>query len=102
LKKVTLPEEAIRSLFGPYDENIKYLEGLVGVRVNLRGNELNIEGAIYMPKTHLWINGNSTLASSCLQIVSQRITFKGNMNLTNSCTSRPGQMMELGTVRLVG
>jgi phosphate starvation-inducible PhoH-like protein len=44
LKKVTLPEEAIRSLFGPYDENIKYLESLIGARVNLRGNELNIEG----------------------------------------------------------
>jgi phosphate starvation-inducible PhoH-like protein len=44
LKKVNLPEEAVRSLFGPYDENIKYLESLIGVRVNLRGNELNIEG----------------------------------------------------------
>jgi len=44
LKKVTLPEDAVRSLFGPYDENIKHLEGLLGVRVNLRGNELNIEG----------------------------------------------------------
>jgi phosphate starvation-inducible PhoH-like protein len=31
-------------LFGPYDENIKHLESLIGVRVNLRGNELNIEG----------------------------------------------------------
>jgi phosphate starvation-inducible PhoH-like protein len=44
LKKVTLPENAIRSLFGPYDENIKHLESLLGVRVNLRGNELIIEG----------------------------------------------------------
>ena len=44
LKKVTLPEDAIRALFGPYDENIKQLEGLLGVRVNLRGNELIIEG----------------------------------------------------------
>ena len=44
LKKVLLPEEAIRSLFGPYDENIKYLENLIPVRVNLRGNELDIEG----------------------------------------------------------
>ena len=26
LKNITLPEEAIRSLFGPYDENIKYLD----------------------------------------------------------------------------
>src|SRR5258705_602478 len=44
LKTVTLPEEGIRALFGPYDENIKHLEGLVGVRVNLRGSELLIEG----------------------------------------------------------
>jgi phosphate starvation-inducible PhoH-like protein len=44
LKKVTLPEEAIRALFGPYDENIKYLEGLLSVRVGLRGNELTVEG----------------------------------------------------------
>jgi phosphate starvation-inducible PhoH-like protein len=44
LKKISLPEEGIRALFGPYDENIKYLEGLVSVRINLRGNELMIEG----------------------------------------------------------
>jgi phosphate starvation-inducible PhoH-like protein len=44
LKKVLLPEEAIKSLFGPYDENVKYLESLIPVRVMLRGNELNIEG----------------------------------------------------------
>ncbi|MEW6130071.1 MAG: PhoH family protein [Acidobacteriota bacterium] len=44
MKTVSLPEEAIRSLFGPYDENIKQLESLIPVRVNLRGNELIIEG----------------------------------------------------------
>jgi phosphate starvation-inducible PhoH-like protein len=44
LKKVTLPEEGIRALFGPYDENIKHLESLIGVRVNLRGSDLMIEG----------------------------------------------------------
>ena len=44
LKKVTLPEEGIRALFGPYDENIKQLESLIGVRVNLRGSELTLEG----------------------------------------------------------
>jgi Flp pilus assembly protein TadG len=66
------------------------------------GNTLNLLGAIYMPKTELWINGNSELASTCLQIVSQRITFKGNMNLTNSCSTNPGQMFEMSYVRLVG
>jgi phosphate starvation-inducible PhoH-like protein len=44
IKKVALPEEGIRALFGPYDENIKHLESLLSVRVGLRGNELTIEG----------------------------------------------------------
>jgi phosphate starvation-inducible PhoH-like protein len=44
LKRVILPEEGIRALYGPYDENIKYLESLISVRINLRGNELIIEG----------------------------------------------------------
>jgi len=39
-----LPEPGIRTLFGPYDENIKFLEGLLDVRINLRGNELSVEG----------------------------------------------------------
>src|SRR5215475_13081988 len=44
LKRLSLPEEAIRTLFGPYDENIKHLEALLSVRINLRGSELLIEG----------------------------------------------------------
>ncbi|MGH9822650.1 MAG: PhoH family protein [Blastocatellia bacterium] len=44
LKKVLLPEQGIKALFGPYDENIKYLESLLDVRIVLRGNELAIEG----------------------------------------------------------
>lgn len=44
IKKVAIPDEGIRALFGPYDENIKHLESLLSVRVGLRGNELTIEG----------------------------------------------------------
>ncbi|HYP25289.1 MAG TPA: PhoH family protein [Blastocatellia bacterium] len=44
MKKINIPEEGVRALFGPYDENIKYLESLVSVRVHLRGNELTLEG----------------------------------------------------------
>jgi hypothetical protein len=65
------------------------------------GNELNIEGAIYMPRTHVWINGNSELASECLQLVAQRLTFKGNMDLENNCSGGHGQMFEVKYVRLV-
>jgi Flp pilus assembly protein TadG len=65
------------------------------------GNTLDLVGAIYMPKTHLWINGNSTLASNCLQIVSQRITFRGSMDLQNNCTGGRNAPT-LTYVRLVG
>ncbi|HEY3135273.1 MAG TPA: PhoH family protein [Blastocatellia bacterium] len=44
MTKVTLPEEGIRALFGPYDENIKHLESLIDVSVNLRGSELIVKG----------------------------------------------------------
>jgi phosphate starvation-inducible protein PhoH and related proteins len=40
-----LPEKGIDALFGPYDENIKYLESLLDVSVNVRGNDLIIDGS---------------------------------------------------------
>lgn len=90
---------------GPYADIVLFRDDdrvtMDTVHIN-GGNTLNLLGAIYMPKTNLWINGNSELASTCLQIVSQRITFKGNMNLTNSCSTKPGTMFELSYVRLVG
>jgi len=42
--KITLPERGLESLFGPYDQNIKYLESLLSVRVGGRGSELIVEG----------------------------------------------------------
>src|SRR5215831_1619695 len=44
LRSIVLPEPGIRTLFGPYDENIKFLESLLDVRINIRGNELSVEG----------------------------------------------------------
>jgi len=42
--KITLPEEGIETLFGSFDENLKYLESLWGVRVRTQGHELLVEG----------------------------------------------------------
>lgn len=44
LKKLTLPEKGLDTLFGSYDENIKYLETLLNVRIVARGSEVMIEG----------------------------------------------------------
>jgi phosphate starvation-inducible protein PhoH and related proteins len=42
--KITLPEEGIETLFGSFDENLKYLESLWGVRVRTQGHDLIVEG----------------------------------------------------------
>lgn len=39
-----MPERGLEALFGPYDQNIKYLESLLSVRVGGRGAELIVEG----------------------------------------------------------
>ena len=43
-KRIELPPRAIETLFGVRDENIKYLESILTVRVNPRGQDLNIDG----------------------------------------------------------
>ncbi len=42
--KFTLPERALETLFGPQDQNIKFLESLLSVSVGGRGSDLFIEG----------------------------------------------------------
>lgn len=44
MKKILLPEKGIETLFGPYDENIKYLESVLNVRVSTRGSDLLVDG----------------------------------------------------------
>jgi phosphate starvation-inducible PhoH-like protein len=44
LKKIELPPRAVETLFGVHDQNIKYLESLLDVRVDARGQDLSIDG----------------------------------------------------------
>ncbi|MBI4467941.1 MAG: PhoH family protein [Acidobacteria bacterium] len=44
MKKVVLPQKGIEALFGPHDQNIKYLESLLNVRLDARGSDLIIDG----------------------------------------------------------
>ncbi len=90
---------------GPYADIVIFRDGGRTTMDDLHlngGNKLNLTGALYMPNTNIIVNGNSSMTSSCLQIVSQRISFSGNLNLTNSCSTQPGNMLELSQVRLVG
>ncbi len=44
MKKIELPPRGIETLFGVHDQNIKYLESLLDVRIDARGQELNVDG----------------------------------------------------------
>ena len=44
MKRITVPEEGIETLFGSYDENLKRLESLFNVKIRTQGNDLLIDG----------------------------------------------------------
>src|SRR5438552_18836715 len=44
MKKITVPEEGIETLFGSYDENLKHLEALFNVRIRTQDHDLLVEG----------------------------------------------------------
>jgi phosphate starvation-inducible PhoH-like protein len=44
MKKISVPEEGARALFGVHDENLKSIEKTLGVRIVTRGDELLVEG----------------------------------------------------------
>ena len=45
MKRITIPEEGVATLFGSYDENLKHLESLFNVRIRTQGHELLVEGS---------------------------------------------------------
>ncbi len=44
MKRITVPEEGLETLFGAYDENLKRLESLFTVKIRTQGNDLLIDG----------------------------------------------------------
>jgi phosphate starvation-inducible PhoH-like protein len=44
VRRITVPEEGITTLFGSYDENLKHLESLFHVQIRTQGHELLVEG----------------------------------------------------------
>src|SRR6187401_3185839 len=44
MRKVTVPEAGVSTLFGAYDDNLRQLESLLNVRIRTHGHELLVEG----------------------------------------------------------
>jgi phosphate starvation-inducible PhoH-like protein len=44
MKKIALPDEGIETIFGSYDENLRFLESLLNVQIRTQGHQLLVEG----------------------------------------------------------
>jgi phosphate starvation-inducible protein PhoH and related proteins len=44
VKKISLPQEGIATLYGAHDGNLKHIESLLGVAIRTQGDELIVEG----------------------------------------------------------
>jgi phosphate starvation-inducible PhoH-like protein len=44
MRKIPVPEEGIETLFGSYDENLRFLESLLNVRISTQGHDLLVDG----------------------------------------------------------
>jgi hypothetical protein len=71
--------------------------------VKINGNSgSKLEGALYFPRADLTYNGTSGQNTSCMQIVTKRVTFTGNSGISNSCPAGSGASSFKGRkVRLV-
>ena len=45
MRKISLPEQGIETLYGAHDTNLKHIESLLNVGIRTHGSELTIEGA---------------------------------------------------------
>jgi phosphate starvation-inducible PhoH-like protein len=43
-RTIALPDEAVEAFFGPYDENLRFIESVSGVRVSTQGHDLQLTG----------------------------------------------------------
>jgi phosphate starvation-inducible PhoH-like protein len=44
MRKIAVPEEGIETLFGAYDENLRFLESFLNVTIRTQGQDLLVEG----------------------------------------------------------
>jgi phosphate starvation-inducible PhoH-like protein len=44
VRTIALPDASVEALFGPYDENLRFIESVSGVRLSTQGHDLQVSG----------------------------------------------------------
>src|SRR3954452_24413788 len=80
MKRITVPEEGIETLFGSYDENLKHLESLFNVRIRTQGHDLLVEGeAINLAKVDRVVGQLSSLMRDGLKLSNSDVKTASDM-----------------------
>jgi Flp pilus assembly protein TadG len=74
----------------------------IEIKIN-GGADSTLTGALYFPSSDLAFEGNAGMDVNCLQMVGQKLTFRGSATITNTCPAGGGSSAFQQTiVRLVG
>ncbi len=74
----------------------------IEIKIN-GGAQSTLSGAMYFPTSDITYAGNSGMNVECLQMVGQKLKFRGGATITNNCSTNPGASAFNQTViRLVG
>jgi len=108
VKKISLPQEGIETLYGAHDGNLKHIESLLGVAIRTQGDELIVEGEkaaeqrverIFDQLTSLMAEGYE-LRNGDVKTAAQLIADDGAVNLRDYFL-KEGQKQPEGTKRRV-
>ena len=73
----------------------------IEIKIN-GGSSSNLTGAMYFPTSDITYAGNSTMTVNCLQMVGQKLRFRGGARISNQCDGTGSSSVRQTVVRLIG
>lgn len=107
MRKVTVPEAGVSTLFGAYDVNLRQLEDLLNVRIRTQGHELMVEGtpadtakvARLVEQLGALIAEGHSISDRDVKTASQLLVDDGAIDLRNHFL-KDGQLRQAGKKRI--
>lgn len=89
---------------GPYKGILFYRDrraSNIEIKIN-GGASSKLTGAMYFPTSDITYAGNSEMAVECLQMVGQKLKFRGGARISNQCQGTGSSSVNQTVVRLIG
>ena len=107
MRKVTVPEAGVSTLFGAYDDNLRQLETLLNVRIRTQGHELMVEGdaantakvARLMEQLGALIDEGHAISNRDVKTAAQLVVEDGAVDLRDYFL-KDGQLRQAGKKRI--